>query len=303
MTNTPQDPTSSCSASGETGEPSVLSLQDMIEQSVLDTMGLLEGGERDAFERSFAAAAPEIQAQVRAEQTRLAKMDALLPDVEAPLELRARVLEAVRRAVEDAQSQEAETLETGSPVHRHAGGHRQLRRSRKVAPVWRAAAIASASAAVVLGAAMMHFQQRFVNLEVQQIAKADIEKLVEEAGARWSSLLLLDPLTQRDALMPVPGGDDRYRSVQAMLVSHPDHDTAHFTCQNFSADKNMTYQIVEEMPDGSVRVLSEIEPHGGLFTWSVDVGADGLKTGGRLAVHAVGRIGNELVRAAVLVSA
>ena len=75
------------------------STRDLIELSLLDAMGLLDDEERAAFERAFAGTSPAVQSHVRREQTRLAQIDFLLPDVEAPAGLRAMVLEAVRKAM------------------------------------------------------------------------------------------------------------------------------------------------------------------------------------------------------------
>jgi hypothetical protein len=53
---------------------------ELIEMAVLDALGILDEEERASFERAFAAAAPGLQAQVRAEQARLVDLVDLLPD-------------------------------------------------------------------------------------------------------------------------------------------------------------------------------------------------------------------------------
>ena len=73
-----------------------MSLQEMIEMAILDAMGLLDEREQSSFESAFRAASPSVQSQVRREQTRLSRIESLLPDVTPPSGLRAAVLTAVR---------------------------------------------------------------------------------------------------------------------------------------------------------------------------------------------------------------
>lgn len=83
-----------------------MSLQELIELAILDAMGLLDEREQASFESAFRTASPSIQAQVRREQTRLSRIEALLPDVTPPAGLRAAVLAAVREQIATAQRRE-----------------------------------------------------------------------------------------------------------------------------------------------------------------------------------------------------
>src|SRR5882672_10291884 len=114
-----------------------MNLQQMIELAVLDAMGLLDETEQGQFESAFRAAAPQVRAQVRREQTRLSVIEALLPDVEPPAGLRAAVLDAVRRQIL------AAGLGGRNGV---AGVLPPMIRSRAVSPWWRAAALGMAAA-------------------------------------------------------------------------------------------------------------------------------------------------------------
>ena len=119
--------------------------QELLELAALDALGLLDEAERDAFDVAFRAAPPALQAQIRREQTRIAGDDSLLPKVEPPLGLKARVVAAWREAV-DAVSHR-------SPGRRFVGALTVMP-SRGVSPLWRAGAIGCAAASVVLAVAM-----------------------------------------------------------------------------------------------------------------------------------------------------
>ncbi len=168
--------------------------QELIELAVLDAMGLLDEQEREAFDAAFDAAAPAIQAQVRREQTRLSVSEHLLPDVEPPAGLRAMVLEAVRKAL---------------PA---ASRHRRLRAlamgltpSRQVSPIWRAASVGFAAAAVTFGLTFMH------NLgEFDRLAKAvESDRLLSDmqgaVGSPYVVSLLTDPKTEARSFAAMPG--------------------------------------------------------------------------------------------------
>ncbi len=115
-----------------------MSTRDLFEMASLDVLGLLDEDERNEFERAFKAAPPEVQAQIRAEQVRFSRMDTVLPRVDPPAGLRARVLAAVRDAIDAVSAQ---------PVARIGA----TRVGFNSAPLWRAACLGFATASVVLG--------------------------------------------------------------------------------------------------------------------------------------------------------
>ena len=117
---------------------------DLIELAAIDALGLLDEHERRAFDDAFSASAPHVQAHVRREQQRMIGVSDTLPQVEPPASLRGRVLAAVRDAM------------LSSPASVDLSG----RAGRwGVLTAWRAAAIAAATAAVVLGGFSMMITQ------------------------------------------------------------------------------------------------------------------------------------------------
>src|SRR5688572_1624157 len=124
-----------------------MTVQQLIELSILDAMGLLDEEERLQFESAFRSASPGVQAHVRREQTRLSRIESLLPEVEPPVGLRALVLEAVRAHMA------SEVTDDGlsSLVI-------PMARSRSVSPLWRAGALGLAAASLMLGITTFLFQ-------------------------------------------------------------------------------------------------------------------------------------------------
>lgn len=279
------------------GEPVVeMTLQGLLEQSVLDAMGLLDEPEREAFETAFGAASPQAQAQIRREQARMADQGMLLPDVEAPADLRARVIEAWRRAAEE----ETETVRhSGGPRELHS---RRLRRSRRVAPVWRAAALGFFTASVVLTAAMIHFQQGMIRLELQRQDQLVLDQMIHDAGPSFAEWILTDPASERTAFHAVDGGDQRYAPVNAQLWTHPDSNRGLFSFAGLQPEEGVVYQLVAEDPDGVGRpvILADLQPSGGKDNRYFDLSK--VATGSRLAVHAVRHIGGSVDRVAVMVA-
>lgn len=185
-----------------------MNTQELIELAVLDATGLLDEQERDAFDAAFAKAAPAIQAQIRREQTRLSMSHDLLPDVEPPAGLRALVLEAVRKAMSM----------PGRERHRHARAMGlALVPSRQVSPLWRAASVGFAAAAVVFGVTFLHLKGEF-----GQLAKAvESDRLISDmqgaVGSPYVVSLLSDPQTLTRELLTMPGAT----RGQARLWTNP----------------------------------------------------------------------------------
>src|SRR5262249_14914584 len=144
----------------------VMKTQELLELAALDALGLLDEAEREAFDRAFRAAPPALQAQIRREQTRIAGDDSLLPKVETPMGLKARVLAAWREAVA-AVSNRSRT--------RRLVGALTLMPNRGVNPWWRAGAIACAAASLVLAVGFFTIKHEFVTYTdaTHQISQTD----------------------------------------------------------------------------------------------------------------------------------
>lgn len=185
-----------------------MNTQELIELAVLDAMGLLDEEEREAFDAAFSAAAPALQAQIRREQTRLSVSADFLPDVEPPAGLRALVLEAVRKA-----------MALPAPrKHRHARAMTLgLLPSRQVSPLWRAASVGFAAAAVVFGLTFLHLRGQFDELAIAVESDRLISEMQGAVGSPYVVALLTDPETVTREFTPVAG----VTRGHARLWTHP----------------------------------------------------------------------------------
>ncbi|GJM18114.1 MAG: hypothetical protein DHS20C14_03270 [Phycisphaeraceae bacterium] len=190
---------------------------ELIEQAVLDALGILDPSERDAFEASLAQASPEIKAQVREEQGRLLDLEALLPDDAPRPELRELVLAAVRAAV----SEEA------TPVVGRVGGaavaarqpRATFRPAKRVSRMWRAAAIAFGAAFVGMTAMTLEVNRMYSEAG----SRALVDTLYEHLGADALNEMVFDPETQRVVLTSMT---DSTSGPKAAVWHNPDWDSA-----------------------------------------------------------------------------
>src|SRR5690606_10201989 len=160
-----------------------MTTQQMIENAMLDALGLLSEQEQREFERAFWAAAPAVQAHVRREQTRLSRIESLLPKVEPPVDLRAAVIQAVRAAMV-AQFAEPQVEEV------RARGPIPILSSLHVSPVWRAASLGFAAAAAVFGATTLFMWGKYTQVDSQMKSNAFNEALVAQAGTDARAIML-----------------------------------------------------------------------------------------------------------------
>ncbi|MEZ6233149.1 MAG: hypothetical protein R3B68_03060 [Phycisphaerales bacterium] len=182
--------------------------QELIELAVLDAMGLLDEEEREAFDAAFDRAAPAIQAQVRREQTRLCLCDGLLPDVEPPAGMRSLVVEAVRK----------EMASPARPRHRHArNAVLALVPARQVSPMWRAASVGFAAAALVLGTTFLSLRAELDALNQNLENDRLISAMQSAVGSPYVVALLTDSRAEVRDFTPVAPGT----RGQARLWTHP----------------------------------------------------------------------------------
>lgn len=201
-----------------------MTTHELLEMASLDAMGLLDADEREAFERAFRAASPALQAQVRREQLRLSRMDELLPNVEPPIGLRARVVAAVRDAI---GQMTVRTLVPGS------GGKAApaLRRSEGVHRFWRAAAIGSAAASLVLAYTAVQFRGEYLATTDVLSANAINDHLMRDFGARFKQLIL-DPASRKFAFHTQEG---RQTTARATLLVDAASKRGHLLLSDLSS--------------------------------------------------------------------
>lgn len=209
-----------------------MTIGELMENALLDVLGLLEPHEHQAFERAFAAAPPAVQAQIRREQTRLSRMDFLLPEVEPPAELRAVVLDAVRRAMLD------EALRSeGAPAPMA---------SRSVSRLWRTTSLAFATAAVVLALTTIHLRGMFDQLNTDMQERTTVNAPLSPAMKD----IVVNPSYAKVSFTRAPGVPGDFAAQAALHYSVSDGEGFVY-CQGLPADPSRQFQVVEIDAGGS----------------------------------------------------
>lgn len=230
---------------------------ELIEMSLLDAYGLLDDHEREAFERAFASTSPAVQAQVRREQTRFASMDMLLPDAEAPADLRARVLERVRMAI--AAQDEGAVRHAASTVP-------AITRSRRVSPVWRAGALACAAAAVVFGVTTLQMRAQYDKLESDIQDDQLLAQMLQGSDRSDLRDLLFNAKTERVVFTSTGASS----LGEASLWTNPDWQNGRLFYLNLPRQPGNAYKLAVIDEAGNViNVVAEFDSSGGLMTRSV----------------------------------
>lgn len=217
-----------------------MTTRELLEQASLDALGLLDEQERAEYEAAFRSAAPEIQAQIRREQLRFADLTDLLPPVEAPAGLRARVVAAVRDAIV------AVSLPRNAGAIGRIGPALAGRAIFNTAPVWRAACIGFATATVVLSVFFIWMSQEARRISSMVTSDQITEFLQQNAGPKALEVLASENL--RDYAF-IPAAAD-YSTLSARLLVDPDKGHAVLFCKNLP-QLNGSYRLIIESTDGS----------------------------------------------------
>lgn len=255
-----------------------MSTHELLELASLDALGLLSEEERDGFDRAFNAAPPALQAQLRAEQARMAADDSLLPMVQSPVGLRARVLAAVRDAMQ-------------SVGGRQVAGRiaPDIMPGRGVSPLWRAAAIGCLAASVVFALATLQMQRDYQAINTHLEAGAWQDQWVSDFGVRFERMFYDEDVIKLE-FTAAPGSETL---GDAALLLDPATGEGEFLCRNLP-EIDGEYQVVVVNDAGNVQPGEPIltfNPTTVRFHKAVEANRpmDGL----RLAVVAVPRGGGE----------
>ena len=233
-----------------------MTIRDLLEQASLDALGLLDDEERAEFETAFRSAPPEIQAQVRREQRRAADLDAILPAVDAPPGLRARVVAAVRKAIAEVSTPVASLHPVGVDAH-----SRFAFNAARSAPIWRAACIGFATATIVLFGAFGLMRHENQNLASLMSSDRTIEEFQKSAGPRAMEILAA---RNRDGVSLIPAANDVAQGVTANLYLDLDRGEAVLFCKGLPA-MDGAYRLVIENGDNQRRIQDFKSTTGGLI--------------------------------------
>jgi len=212
-----------------------MNTHDLLEMASLDAMGLLDPEEREVFERAFRAAPPPVQAQIRREQLRFTSVDDILPQVAPPLGLRARVIAAVRDAMQTVAGRRA------------ADAAPALRSSIAVSRFWRVGGISAMAAALVLGFFMIQVVHQNQDLSDTKMNSGLTDQRLQEFGRRFDRGFF-NPHTQFVQFTPAADAPD-LRGAAATMLFDPEKKTAQLLMQDLPAAGD--YEVVVEDAQGN----------------------------------------------------
>lgn len=275
---------------------------ELLEAAQLDALGLLDDAERDAFDAAFFASSPDLQAQIRREQSRLVRTDwlpsseaepraelkdAVLTDV-AVASMRGRVLSAVHQEIAKAaparETARESVREVAGSSHRHPSGRMApaLRPSRHVTPLWRAAALGFASASIGLGGAMLHLREKFDTIEAGYREERNLGSLAQIPGLQIGDVLL--NANSKKYELAIQSAEVRAR---ATVHVDPDRDEATVYCSNLTPTEGKVYRIVAIDEKGAeISELARFEGVGGIQGQSI---ALSKSTTPRIAIMLTGK--------------
>ncbi len=237
-----------------------LNIQDLLEHSILDSMGLLDEQEQARFELAFRAAPAPVQAQIRAEQVRLAHIDALLPDVAPPAGLRAAVVDAIRREQEAMRSDSRDLQPMPAMI-----------RSTRVSPLWRAASLGLLAASITLG--IVTFQ--LIGQTEQTMKQLQGEAILAKLGEKFGPGFVQDVLFKRDTTRVVLASHQGSPRGEASLFMNPEWKHAKFFTNSMASPEGKNFRIAVVDENGKiVRVLKEFSSRGGLESIDVNIAKD-----------------------------
>lgn len=222
-----------------------MTTHELIELSLLDAMGLLDDDEQRAFDAAYRAATPAVQAHVRREQTRLSHIETLLPEVSPPAGLKAAVIEAVRRAMAEADAaREAGLVFPEAPSH------------RRVSYWWRAGAIGLATAAAFFIVTSVFLWSEWQQLRRSIQSDKGLAAMAEAFGAGYVRDILLDGDTRRVVFRPVGGAP----GTQASVFMNDEWQEALLFCEGLSDPQGRRFKLaIVDESDRVMKVIAEFD--------------------------------------------
>ncbi|MFK7759118.1 MAG: hypothetical protein AB8C13_04130 [Phycisphaerales bacterium] len=245
-----------------------MNTQQLIESTMLHTLGLLEDQEIAAYEAAFSAAPESVQQLVREEAVRMADFGDLMPSVEPDPALRELVVSAVRAAMREQENDQriasepalmssaagAATAGFTSGVAGRIDPQIAEQASRRAQPkisttprvhrLWRASTIGFAAATIALSVVWTNNNQTFG----QQTPDAILSQLYNSFGADYLEATLFDPGTERVSLVSM----DSESKAMASVWHNESWDTARLFVKNISATEANPCRVVVLGPDGEI---------------------------------------------------
>ncbi len=260
-----------------------MNTQELIESTMLHTLGLLDDHEIEAYEAAFDAAPGSVQLLVREEALRMGDFGDLMPNNEPDPALRELVVSAVRAAMRE---QDNELRLAAGPVPAPAVvGRIDPQSARRAQPkisttprvhrLWRASTIGFAAATIALSVVWTNNNQTYNQVSPD----AFLGKIYDTIGAEFLESTLFDSTTERVSMVSSSGSSNS----MAAIWHNPDWDSARLFVKNMQASEENPYRLVVLDENGEiVREVATFASAGELENFDVVVN---LKSERRLAIY------------------
>jgi len=256
-----------------------MNTQELIESTMLHTLGLLEDQEIEAYEAAFDAAPGSVQLLVREEALRMGDFGDLMPNNEPDPALRELVVSAVRAAMRE-QDNELRIASTPAVVGRidpqsSRRAQPKISTTPRVHRLWRASTIGFAAATIALSVVWTNNNQTYNQVS----PKALLGQMYDTIGAEFLESTLFDSTTEHVSMV---SSNNSTNSVAAVW-HNPDWDSARLFVKNMKASEENPYRLVVLDENGEiVREVATFSSEGELENFEVQVN---LKSERRLAIY------------------
>lgn len=258
----------------------MMTTQDLIELSMLYSLGLLDDEESASYESAMLHAAPSVRQRVLEESRRMSDLGDLLPDVEPDGSVREMVLAAVRAAVRE---EENEVRIAGriapapaAPSRSSAPAQPRLSTTPRVHRLWRAATIGLTAATIALTVISINNIQSFNDIETDTL----VMKIYDQAGAENFDDIVFNPATRRVAMVSTNGSSNS----AAAVFHNPDRDSALLLVKNLRTSKDKPFRLVVlDENDNIVREVATFASEGEVGNFEIQV--NNLQAQDKLAIY------------------
>lgn len=223
-----------------------MTLRELLENSNLAALGLLDPEDHAQFERALSEAPEQVRRHVIEEQARWAGGEMLLPSAEVPADLKGRVLDSVKAAMIDA-SIAADDFSLLREQHGLTG--------RRVSSGWRTASFGLIAAVIALGGAFFYAYQNNVLSANRVDENSLLTEYASNFGAQFEDVIF-SPKTSRTILL----GTDETFTGEVAVYSNEKWEFARVATNKLPSVKGQNYRLVElDVNNAVIREIAVIE--------------------------------------------
>lgn len=246
-----------------------LTPEQLLELAALDAFGLLDEVETERFDTSFHNARASVQDEILRVQSEFASDVSLLPDDDAPADLRARVLNAVNLAIAD----DAKRLAPLATIGRSStsDGSKKKREPTIGGHMWRAAALLMFIVSGFLGYYAVVMDGRYteaVALFMSKQTEEDVKTIIGPSFAEFAG----NPNCVARFLAPVQDDGELLIDLDTMagVWINERTDSVFLTIFGELPDDDERYTLVAVQTDGERVELATFEPLGSITGQRID---------------------------------